>query len=477
MPLTEKRMQLKITKYGFVALLMILAPSLTSAQTSPPKAANHSTAPVAESPGSTQVVLHNFMAPGRTEELPVPVPPGTVITAQNWQQYKNYLSDGMQGFLNGSLFWKVPADFRIEIGPTHDYRAAPEYYADTEKYSNRVQIVNRPDGGHSLSGYVAGLPFPNPTEPLKGWKLLVDMWYSYIPYLQCGYDTFYLVDRFGNLAPETALQVYRKLGHASDYGIPTIDPKAPGLYYTEYLEILAPEESKYLGNLTIYYMDQNKPIDTFLFIPSLRRSLRLSVAARCSPVVGTDFTEDDASDFNFNGDWQIFDSKVIREGWGVSLDQVDDLKAVGSLANYYRPIFFPKPVIGKWEMRPVWLLDVRRIPSQTSGYCYGKKIMWMDKQTFGPFWLDGYDSNMKLWKVFLSLVLARPIPHAGVVQPSGEWLNPVWDVQSTHLTLGMATDPSGTPFKFNEDCRNFEGQNLDDIGRYSLSSGLEEIMR
>jgi len=466
----------KIPNVCLAILMGVLLPGLASAQTSA-AAGGQASVPVAENQSGTQVVLHNFMAPGQTEEMPVPVPPGTVITPQNWQQYKDYISDGMQGFMNGSLFWKVPADFRIEIGPTHDYQAAPEYYRDTQKYSSQVKVISRPDGTRTLAGYVAGLPFPNPQEPYKGWKLLVDMWYSYIPHLQCGYDTFYLVDRFGNLAPETALQVYRKLGHASDYDTPIIDPKAPGLYYTEYLEILAPEESRYLGNLTIYYMDQDKPIDTFLFIPSLRRSLRLSVAARCSPVVGTDFTEDDASDFNFNGDWQIFDSKVIREGWGVNLDQVDDLKAVGNLNNYYRPFFFPKPVIGKWEMRPVWLLDVRRIPSQSSGYCYGKKVIWLDKQIYNPFWLDGYDSNLKLWKVFLTLVFPRAIPHSGVIQPSGQWLNPVWDVQSAHLTLGMATDPNGTPFKFNEDCRNFEGQNLDDVGRYSLSSGLMEIMR
>ncbi|HUY19458.1 MAG TPA: DUF1329 domain-containing protein [Candidatus Binataceae bacterium] len=460
-----------------ITLLIILLPSVAFSQNHVPASAGRSQASAPGEAAGTEVTLHNFIAPGRTERLVSPVPPGTIVTLQNWQQYKDYLSDGMQAFLSGKLHWKLPADFQIVIGPTHDYSAAREYYSDTLKYSKGVRVVNRSDGGHTLDGYVAGLPFPNPTAPLKGWKLLVDMWYSYIPHLECGYDTFYLVDRFGNLAPETALQIYRKLGHASDYGIPPIDPNHPGLYYTEYLEILAPEESRYLANLTVYYMDQSKPIDTFLFIPSLRRSLRLSAAARCSPVVGTDFTEDDASDFNFNGDWQIFNSHVVREGWGMSLDEVTDYKAVGNLANYYRPAFFPKPVIGKWEMRPVWLLDVRRIPSRASGYCYGKKILWLDKQTYSPFWIDGYDSNQKLWKVFLSLVFPREVPHEGIVQPTGQWLNPVWDVQSDHLTLGMATNPEGTKFKYNEDCRNFEGQNLDDVGRYSVSSGLEEIMR
>jgi hypothetical protein len=45
--------------------------------------------------------------------------PGTVINMQNWQNYKQYMPDGMQEMFKGTYFWKFPADFQIVIGPPH----------------------------------------------------------------------------------------------------------------------------------------------------------------------------------------------------------------------------------------------------------------------------------------------------------------------------------------------------------------------
>src|SRR5713101_861667 len=45
--------------------------------------------------------------------------PGTIINMQNWQQYKQYMPDGMQEMFKGTYFWKFPPDFQIAIGTTH----------------------------------------------------------------------------------------------------------------------------------------------------------------------------------------------------------------------------------------------------------------------------------------------------------------------------------------------------------------------
>ena len=54
-----------------------------------------------------------------------------------------------------------------------------------------------------------------------------------------------------------------------------------------------PEQSKYTAVLTLLYQDNLKDDDDYAFIPALRRSLRLSSSARCSPVLGTDIVRDD----------------------------------------------------------------------------------------------------------------------------------------------------------------------------------------
>jgi len=111
------------------------------------------------------------------------IPVGTVITTQNWQQYRQFMSDGLVDLFSGKYYWKMPADVSMPVGPTVVNPLPKNYMAATEQYSGQVKVVERPDGGLSLDGYHGGLPFPNPQEPHKGWKILANVWYRYIPHL------------------------------------------------------------------------------------------------------------------------------------------------------------------------------------------------------------------------------------------------------------------------------------------------------
>src|SRR6266851_4128968 len=79
----------------------------------------------------------------------------------------------------------IPLGTRItmEVGPTVNYPLPKNYLEATEKYSSQVKIVELPDGGLTLTGYQGGIPFPNPEEPHKGWKVLANLWYRYMPHL------------------------------------------------------------------------------------------------------------------------------------------------------------------------------------------------------------------------------------------------------------------------------------------------------
>ena len=96
------------------------------------------------------------------------IPLGTTITMQNWQQFQQYMPDGMVALFEGKYFWKMPADVKMEVGPTI-IRPLPKTYMEaTEKYSGQVKLVELPDGALTLSGYQGGMPFPNPAEPHQG---------------------------------------------------------------------------------------------------------------------------------------------------------------------------------------------------------------------------------------------------------------------------------------------------------------------
>src|SRR6266849_1138924 len=106
------------------------------------------------------------------------VKPGTVITKQNWTQYKDCFTYGEQRFWQGDLFWKMPEDVEIHVGKQHQWTLPKPYVEATEKYGGQTRLVKQPGGLYKLENYVAGLPFPNPSEPDKGTKIAANVTYK-----------------------------------------------------------------------------------------------------------------------------------------------------------------------------------------------------------------------------------------------------------------------------------------------------------
>src|SRR5712691_2397348 len=66
------------------------------------------------------------------------IAPGTVITTQNWQQYKEFMPPGMQQMFAGSLYWKIPPDARITIDPPRPTPVSKYYLQATEQFGNQT---------------------------------------------------------------------------------------------------------------------------------------------------------------------------------------------------------------------------------------------------------------------------------------------------------------------------------------------------
>ena len=126
--------------------------------------------------GAPNVVNH---APPNADSIP----PGTIITMQNWQNYRRFMPDGMVALFEGKYFWKMPPDVQMEVSPTIIVPLPKNYLAATEKYASQVKVIELPDGGLTLQGYRGGIAFPNPQEPHRGWKVLMNLWYRYSPRL------------------------------------------------------------------------------------------------------------------------------------------------------------------------------------------------------------------------------------------------------------------------------------------------------
>jgi hypothetical protein len=112
--------------------------------------------------------------------------PGTVITKENWEQYNDCFSDGVQAFWQGTYFWKMPDDVAIHVGPQHTFVLPRPYVEATEKYGSQTRLVKQADGRFKLDNYVAGLPFPDPSGADKGTEIAANITYRMGGYLVAG---------------------------------------------------------------------------------------------------------------------------------------------------------------------------------------------------------------------------------------------------------------------------------------------------
>jgi hypothetical protein len=245
------------------------------------------------------------------------IPTGTKITIQNWRQYKQFMSDGMVALFQGKYFWKMPADVEMDVGPPTPLPLPSGYQQATERYGSQTQVVALPNHC-DIKNYVGGMPFPNPQELYKGWKILADDWFGPIPRLsaatpETGLGTGCGVHRLGDWACNKFDFVYRKLAYITDPpGHPRTESLARGAWYTEWLMQETPEQAKYTADLTIFWQDLQCWEDKYVFVPALRRPFRVATTASCAPVFGSDFTHDDTR-AGFNGGISIFQAKFLRD--------------------------------------------------------------------------------------------------------------------------------------------------------------------
>jgi hypothetical protein len=421
------------------------------------------------------IVLTLFLLAGLAQGQTDTIPPGTKITMQNWRDYQQFMPPGMIDLFEGKYFWKMPADVEMDVGETVIHTLPAGYLAATERYGAQTKAVALPSGGYKLENYVAGQPFPNPSGPQKGWEILANLWYRYLPHLYVttgeNLATICIQDHFHSITCQSNLLVARQLKHNTDPGTPMADPQAGSMDFTEWVMLVRPEQLKYTAELMIYHTDLTQPQDVYVFKPDLRRSLRLSTSARCSPAFG-DLTPDDER-YGFSGNIADFQAKFLGERKILALTDYSNATS-GFPKNWYMPLGWPKPSWGKWELRDVNVIDVRKIPSKAAGYCYGKRIMYVDKQFNAPLWEELYDSNMKLWKIAALLPRAAEVAGIGVINESGSMTEAWWDVRNDHASYPLfVPDQQGRDVLTGSQVP----KEYDNVAKYSTPGGLNLILR
>lgn len=313
------------------------------------------------------------------------ISPGTAITMANWRDYRAFMPDVMISLFEGTYFWKMPSDVRMEIGPTVIHPLPRNYLEATEKYSGQVKLIELPSGGLSLEGYHGGIPFPSPSDPHKGWKVLMNHWYRYMPHLivdSNGYGCS--IAGGGSVNCQTYRAVKHQLSFSTDPGLPPASPSEAEIYFTEWYMTVEPEQDRYTTVLTVDYADLARPEQLYVFLPSLRRYQALSSKSRCAPSQGMDFTPED---FHNGFDSNMTEAQADYLSHKKILALVDASPPPGAFPQGYdMPLGWPTPSWGKWQVRDVDVISVQKIPSKVAGYCYGRRVMYLDSHFYGALW-------------------------------------------------------------------------------------------
>jgi hypothetical protein len=406
--------------------------------------------------------------------------PGTTITPANWAQFKEEMSYGLQTLYSGRYFWRIPADSALIVGSTQILPQPKPYIEAGEKYGSQTAIGVTADGHRYIKNYQGGIPFPDAfssrNDPQKGYKILADDYLAWVPDLYAqpfehpGISC--TQDRFGNINCTTLVWIYTQVGWNTDPGVPRDYPQAGDAWFTQWFTVETPGRWQYTTNLTVFHKNPEHESDDYVFVPALRRSLRLSVSARCAPAAGSDLVLDDYFAPGFNGGLALFDAIYLGHRKLLILEG-DFTHQTGRFPNDWdMPLGFPKPAWGDWQLRDFEIIDVRRIPSQRSGYCYGSRIMYVDSIYHYAAWLDIFDAKLKHWKIQFWASRAEDVPRLGHVNTNSVTLA-VWDVQNDHATYLSTCDAAGFGPYFNQRAP----REYHNYTRFSSPSGLMQVMQ
>ena len=86
--------------------------------------------------------------------------PEFVITAANYQQYADQLSEGLK-----KMFETYPDTFKLPVYKTHRSASNPQFVYDaTKENATRATLL---DDGNGMAGAAVGIPFPIPANGLE----------------------------------------------------------------------------------------------------------------------------------------------------------------------------------------------------------------------------------------------------------------------------------------------------------------------
>ena len=318
---------------------------------------------------------------------------GDVIDAGNVDQYKDYLPMYMQRFIKDG--WGQWEPVVLHVDEKKPATGWTKEFAEASKKNKETCKLRDDDLIEGYNGQ--GAPFMDPEDPKKATKIMWNSYYKIYPddwmtpdnYLSMGQRKGGRVT-FADTKYEQIMMSNRTMREP----IPELVPNPDKLYYANKGNSRTPP-SKDMATLTWRYQDTTLYDDMWMYVPTLRRTIRLVSSERSNPIQGTPLTYDDI--FGFDGKIPFFTYELVGEQTVLSLlnQKFDPYKDVEDRNTYpFHPVLHYNEKFG--------LIDcyVIEIKSKDPRYPYSVKTVWVDKVRFWVMYSQIYDKNGEFWKAF-----------------------------------------------------------------------------
>jgi len=359
-----------------------------------------------------------FRAPEKVGKIAPEIKPGMIINGSNYKQYpslKELMPSDIYARLDPKSYLPFP---QIEIVPTRSIYPSKMWTAYTRQHSKGCKIDK---DGVSLNGWVAGTPFPRPKKGVElAWNHdKVDIVGDCLRFAPMYWD-LYGSDGSYERTYHFNLWYFRATGRTHIDPMPTYGDNRDGIFEWMVNYFSYPQDIKGMTLFRVHYLDTRKPDTMKAYIPSMRRVRKMSGTDLFDPLMGSDMIWEDYRSY-----WQKLSPTIFPNEYKL-LDFREYL--LPSTAPYGYVRHYPR--LGRdyfcFERRPVYVLEIK---SKDPSYVYGKRILYLDAETFTLLHIQNYDQEGRLWRTWMKNIVCEP--ETGVIH---EDVTNIIDHISQHAT-------------------------------------------
>jgi len=306
------------------------------------------------------------------------------ITAENMDQYDEYLTDGYKALLK-----TYPDSYKMPVYTTRRSASYPEFvYEYTKKNATTSQLT---EGGNGISGAVIGIPFPMPETGLEVvWNHLC----RYRGQSASRTITQAAPTRSGNYSLvefyDEYLFNYSQLGKTPESLDNTL------VYFKQ--TVVSP--ARLAGSILLVHetLDQIKePRRAWTYNVGQRRTRAAPNVAYDNPGTASDGMRTSDQLDMFNGapnryDWKLIGKKELYIPYNSYTLHSDKVK----VDDIIKPLHINQD-LARYELHRCWVVEATL--KEGTRHIYAKRTFYVDEDSWQIMAADNYDGRGELWRI------------------------------------------------------------------------------